>query len=488
MYYYVFRENFLSQGFISPSQSQILILKRNVLTSLVRVGQSILFQHFSFTYVYHIPLGPLIESISCNFRSRTECEDWHEKILEQIRSSRQSTVLPSKLSVQPTPPPHVSHSSSPPFSALTGWIREMISADRLTHHQVRSLQKYDIKPCSHRVESTMNTEFSSSSPVLLIEPNPFGYIHYMPSCSSNESKINLLVGREDVTSIVPEEVSSAGNAYSSELVPSKYQAQWGRRLPFNNQLSVDKRFSIASDGFKRDRDYADNNDTARIIVSDPPIGRLTRKEKRKKYEKKKGITLRKEDSPPYWISCFPSQKNKYNKFHDDVQSKSSFHTKKNKSSMKFIDRTPSADSFNLPYCSPVKLDYENFSRVDLLKGSKQEFHREKSSSCENDNTPIPNQWSEYLKEKAELSSSQLIAIPLFEQPSLICHDRKPPGDIILSKTDSHKNFPENHEEDRVVSEKSQASNICARTKQIFKTGLYAHWWLNASLPPISDEV
>ena len=27
----------------------------------------------------------------------------------------------------------------------------------------------------------------------------------------------------------------------------------------------------------------------------------------------------------------------------------------------------------------------------------------------------------------------------------------------------------------------------SRTKEIYTTGLYAHWWLNASLQPISEE-
>jgi len=52
--------------------------------------------------------GPLIETITCTFRSRAECEEWHEKISDQMRSSRQSAVVGSKLSAQPTPPPHKS--------------------------------------------------------------------------------------------------------------------------------------------------------------------------------------------------------------------------------------------------------------------------------------------------------------------------------------------------------------------------------------------
>lgn len=50
--------------------------------------------------------GPLIETITCTFPSKAESQDWHEKITSQIRTSRQSAILPSKLSVQPLPPPH----------------------------------------------------------------------------------------------------------------------------------------------------------------------------------------------------------------------------------------------------------------------------------------------------------------------------------------------------------------------------------------------
>jgi len=50
--------------------------------------------------------GPLIETITCTFPTRSESQDWHEKLSSQIRTSRQSAILPSKLSVQPLPPPH----------------------------------------------------------------------------------------------------------------------------------------------------------------------------------------------------------------------------------------------------------------------------------------------------------------------------------------------------------------------------------------------
>ena len=55
--------------------------------------------------------GPLIETITVKFKTRADCGDWHDKISGQIRAARQSAVLPSKLSLQPVPPPHVSSCS-----------------------------------------------------------------------------------------------------------------------------------------------------------------------------------------------------------------------------------------------------------------------------------------------------------------------------------------------------------------------------------------
>jgi hypothetical protein len=51
--------------------------------------------------------GPLIETIICTCPNRHECQEWQAQLSLQVRSSRQSCVLPSKLpGVQPLPPPH----------------------------------------------------------------------------------------------------------------------------------------------------------------------------------------------------------------------------------------------------------------------------------------------------------------------------------------------------------------------------------------------
>ena len=79
-------------------------------------------------------------------------------------------------------------------------------------------------------------------------------------------------------------------------------------------------------------------------------------------------------------SCFPSPKTKRKcaKFPEAVYAKSS--ARKKESPIKFIDKTPSANSLNLPYCPPVKLDYESFSNVDLLAGRTEDFLSQKNCS------------------------------------------------------------------------------------------------------------
>lgn len=62
--------------------------------------------------------GSLIETIYCCCLLKSEATDWVDKLQTQVRVCRQSAVLPSKLSVQPLPPPHKpgSMNSSPAVS------------------------------------------------------------------------------------------------------------------------------------------------------------------------------------------------------------------------------------------------------------------------------------------------------------------------------------------------------------------------------------
>ena len=545
--------------------------------------------------------GPLIETISCKFRGRAECEEWEEKISEQIRTSRQSAVLPSKLSVLPVlpaPPPHVSHCPPPsaPYTALTGWIRDQISARLLTHSQVRTLQSGGLAS-KHRVEATIypDVNLSTKSPVVLKEPNPFGYIHYIPSDSSSE--YNVLVDSQESPQTAslrdkepPRSLLNKTETFlsrlgvsnetedSSECPDQDSVGPWGRRLPLSNLLPGEQRLRVASEGFysgeceRRDMRTVQAN-------SAPSISPLTTCGPRTKLEKEKKISFRKEErglreeSPPNWISCFPSPKTKRKrpKIPDDVYGKHS--DRKNESPIKFIDKTPSANSLNLPYCPPVKLDYESFCKVDLMKATPEVLKPPKiSASAGETRSDIPQRGSRSVSagQVSSQVSSQLIVIPVSDQsrlqsvpasprpgrkersevvaqlagsctrcdsrrsadsgltdmtghsessqsvtsPASVRPSRRQPrgvtgltsssqtlssldssltsasphskslGDIGLVNTESQPALSDCREE----RDKSLPAHNWSRTKEIYKTGLYAHWWLNASLTPISEEI
>jgi len=50
--------------------------------------------------------GSLIDTIHCSCTEKAQVQEWIDKLQSNIRVCRQSAVLPSKLSVQPLPPPH----------------------------------------------------------------------------------------------------------------------------------------------------------------------------------------------------------------------------------------------------------------------------------------------------------------------------------------------------------------------------------------------
>ena len=67
------------------------------------------------------------------------------------------------------------------------------------------------------------------------------------------------------------------------------------------------------------------------------------------------------------------------------------------------------------------------------------------------------------------------------------------GDVQLSDARNEANI-----ENAFTRDSGDNENACepacadhqpkwSRTKEIYKAGLYAHWWLNAALQPISEE-
>jgi len=413
--------------------------------------------------------GPLIETITCTFPSRTEAQDWYEKITNQIRTSRQSAILPNKLSVQPLPPPHVSYTTTPPYQQLTAWIRELLAHNQLTFQHIKNLRKTvrvvsqsNTQPRLHRVEcviypSSDDQTFKKSSknngeakrcasPIILKEPsirrnsdinesNPFGFIHYMsPSDHCDKITENLVVEDEDVITVVlPSEADNiekydadddeivtyhdedmtfllprsllnssqesicpfkSGNLISqlgvshetdnssspstcNESILGSGSAPWGKRLPnysdqFPSQQLVNyDRFRVASEGYYDPQPLNLNQKEAQLTHScSVPVLNQSHVEHRKSNRRKQNISdFKKEESPPNWISCFPSPKSKRRtKLPEDVYTKAVATSQHQEySPIKYIDKTPSENSLNLPYCSPTKVDYENFSNSELFQ-------------------------------------------------------------------------------------------------------------------------
>ena len=423
----------------------------------------------------------MIETISVQFRSRADCCDWAERINAQIRAARQSAVLPSKLSVQPVPPPHVSvaprgpgpghtnyyYAHTPPYVGFTAWIRESLATKKLTLNHIKSLQRparvtsessASGQGRSHKVEcviypstSQLNTlsdagdSLLDKSPVVLKDPqttesNPFGYIHYISSvsdnCSEKDFQKSTIAKENIVPSVKKNEISTRGDSvcYNEEdmarllprsLLHSSSDSQsrsisrndtihsmgvsneteesfnpgvdigpWGKKLPPTNQFDYDpmrkdSRFRISSDGYYNQRQKESTKTKLVQSFSAPVLNKAPEARTRKvkvKVQSKHQRDFLKEESPPDWLSCFssPRPRRKHYRRPQDVYSKSSSSSDSlplsPQCSIKYIDKTPSENSLNLPYCPPVKLDYEQFSQLDYLSPSKDPRKKSASSS------------------------------------------------------------------------------------------------------------
>ena len=472
----------------------------------------------------HFP-GPMIETITVLFRSRADCTDWAEKITTQIRAARQSAVLPSKLSVQPLPPPHVSvapapgvtgpgvsnyqYGHTPPYVALTAWIRQSLARKTLTFNHIKSLQRPPRgsnegsvsgsgQGRSHKVEcviypSSSHLDIISESdtqghslldkdPVVLKDPqvtesNPFGYIHYIPSISDNSSekdflKSNIACENEDlITLVLPSEkkgplvkntnavsyceedmafllprslLNSSSDSQSRSIsrndtihsmgvsneTEESYNSTvevgpWGKKLPPTNQFDDDPtrtepRLRIASDGCYDQRQKLAKKAPIVQSLSAPVLNNEPgSRPRRVKVQCKHHRDFKKEESPPDWLSCFasPKQRRKNYSRPEDVYSKSSSRSlssrHKSQSPIKYIDKTPSENSLNLPYCPPVKLDYEQFSQLDYLSPSQSQRKVSTSSSPASENRGRGRSGS-----KARARVTELAVIPVTDQTEL----------------------------------------------------------------------
>ena len=463
----------------------------------------------------------MIETITVLFRSRADCSDWADKITAQIRAARQSAVMPSKLSVQPLPPPHVSvspgpgvsphyvYGHSPPYVALTAWIRENLAQKKLTFNHIKSLQRpprvisdssASCQGRSHKVEcviypSSSQLDIISDSqghglldkaPVVLKDPqitesNPFGYIHYIPSISDNSSEKDFLksnidkenedlitlvhsdsrnkdsdsVSRnkdtvsyfaEDMAFLLPRSLLNSSTDSHSRTIsrndtihsmgvsnetdesynPGLDIGPWGKKLPATNQFeddpsSTEPRFRIASEGCYDQRQKTSTKSQIVQSLSAPVLNKEPgSRPRRVKVQCKHQRDFQREESPPDWLSCFASPKTRKKHFRrpEDVYSKSSTRSvssshKSQSPPIKYIDKTPSENSLNLPYCPPVKLDYEQFSQLDYLSSSNSQ---RKISAASSPRSEIRGQSRSGSRSRGRVS--ELAVIPVSDQAEL----------------------------------------------------------------------
>jgi len=445
--------------------------------------------------------GPLIETITCTFPSKHDCQAWYEKLTVQMRASRQSAILPSKLSVQPLPPPHVSYTTTPPYQQLTSWIRALLAANQLTQEHLVSMRQKAVRvvsqsttqPRFHRVECVIypnknesirpiSVKTMSKSPVTLTEPttqresgsresNPFGFIHYIaPSDPSDNNTQNILVEGEDIITLVlpsenivnydyDEEIISYHDDEMTFLLPrsllnssqesmsvcqslkSNFLSQlgvshetdgssspchrssvtdgapWGKRLPNHNDQFVNyERYRVASEGYFEPHPPRPPKPNMMICRSVPVLNKSEARPSKQNIP-----VFIKEESPPNWISCFPSPKSKSKSYTipKDVYTKAV--RSQDGSPIKYIDKTPSENSLNLPYCPPVQVDYEQFSNSPLVNINKnmKELDDRASSPL------IPKRRAHSRIRSRSLSrprTSQLAIIPI-DEPSEVT---KPP--------------------------------------------------------------
>ena len=426
------------------------------------------------------------------------------------------------------------------------------------------------------------------------ESNPFGFIRYMdkpdePIASSLskskyvEDKREEIVSydNEDMTFLLPKSLlescttsvlSRQDTVESQEASSPTPDAPWGRRLPplhGSDPAPPPMRVTseLASTGEPRCR-------VARPVAHASSAPVLSEKPDRPR--RHKSPNPKREESPPDWLSCFPKSPKPRRKAFSATKAEAAARIPEDAykkaptrpPTMKYIDKTPSADSLNLPYCPPVKVDYENFSNSSLFNMQQQQASNPGFMSPQlprRNKTVRPHS---KIRSRSLGRTSQLAVIPVedpSELPRLHCTelvaevasyprrgqeeargaphctcDSRRSSDSGLADIASHSEQcplwrslqsvtslpgmrapptpstrqcscgaslpPAQHSlsleqlptttpaltPDPALSCGNLSSEIQAparwnRTKETYKTGLYAHWWLNASLQPISEE-
>ena len=422
------------------------------------------------------------------------------------------------------------------------------------------------------------------------ESNPFGFIRYMdkpdePPASpllktryheDTQEEITSF-NNEDMTFLLPKSllescssVVSRQDTIESHEAPSLApDAPWGRRLPpLHGTDSASPPLRVTSE-------LGTTSEPCSIRVAHPPVAHassapvlLGKQDRPTRY---RSPNRAREESPPDWLSCFPKSPKPRRKAFSATKAESAARIPEDAykkaatrpPTMKYIDKTPSADSLNLPYCPPVKVDYEDFSNSSLFSTQQNT-----NSGFMSPQLPRRNKTARLhskIRSRSLGRASQLAVIPV-EDPSQLprlhctelvaevasyprrqeearaphctCDSRRS-SDSGLADISSHSEHcplwrslqsvtslpgmrappapltrqcscganlppaqhslsleqlptapaltPEPTLSCDNLSNEIQAPTRWNRTKETYKTGLYAHWWLNASLQPISEE-
>ena len=424
------------------------------------------------------------------------------------------------------------------------------------------------------------------------ESNPFGFIHYMDKpeelpasprlksrYSEERQKEMLSYKNEDMTFLLPKSLLESCTSVLSrqETVesedpdqPTGSDAPWGRRLPpLHGSNPTPPPLRVTSE---LGSSSAPQSRAVRPVVHASSAPLLSEKPERPRRHRSPIRT--REESPPDWLSCFPKSPKprrktfSATKVETDARIPEDAYKKAptRPPTMKYIDKTPSADSLNLPYCPPVKVDYEDFSNSSLFNMSQQQ---QSNSGFMSPQLPRRNKTARLhskIRSRSLGRTSQLAVIPVedpSELPRVHCTelvaevasyprrqeearaphctcDSRRSSDSGLADVASHSEHcplwrslqsvtslpgarpappaplarqcscgaslpPAMHSlsleqlptapaitPDSARSCGNLAGEIQGpvrwnRTKETYKTGLYAHWWLNASLQPISEE-
>ena len=371
----------------------------------------------------------MIDRIVVVCQSKQDSLKWVELIQHQMKVNRQSTHGGSTL--QPTPPPHSGHahqqhvSATPLYALLTGWIRSALKRKVLNLEKIRA---FTAEPAGRRhllhfLRLTYSKEFGKvairvpKSP----EEEPKDKLPTREESAYCEFKKNLVLQYREApypSQLNPFLNRTSRNLSRQERLGSKARENSELVLVFDNHLSGgDYAFhsdSAASSVRSSVLDHPDRVSTTTITVQSPKFTETDLKNAanwsrlgapmRLSSEMRSGSldvpSGSKRLMPPVLprqarSDCGPTHQSSVESKRDtyvlskqnSTDTEPGFHGRfSNASSIKWIDRTPSEMSLNIPYCPPVLVDYDEFRTITVSsrRTSTASLTKKRSSKTKKD--------------------------------------------------------------------------------------------------------